>query len=461
MGSEAKEISSPRFFFAALLLHSRQATMRVRQCSLLLFALFLGLPLLAQTYAPKTIKLRGADDLDRAEVMRLIDLKPGVPVTKDQIEQVMQRLADSGLFTEMSYRVGPEALVFELTPAAGAQALTVQYSNFVWWQPGELEAFVEARVPDYHGRVPLTGPQTNQVKAALVALLAEKGVAGAQVAARLAPKEDTADRRSDPAGIGVLVLSITQPSVRVGTIQLPGTAPAVSAQMNNVVAHLASSEFDNVHTRRAIVENTLDTHRNGGFLDAAVDLPTISAPRSEAQGFVVDAVAAVHPGDLYHVSAIHFEGVPAGMESDLAKATGLKAGDAAGEMNLHIAEGLAARALENRGLLDASAKAEIQKDSGVHTVAYRFVMVPGPVYTFAGVDTSALPKGAQERFAADFHAQPGVVADAALRTEMFKAVRSAGAGPVGLNARRDRTRHTVSYAVVPKTTEVTANAASN
>jgi hypothetical protein len=33
----------------------------------------------------------------------------------------------------------------------------VRFANFVWWQPAELEKLVEARVPLFHGELPING----------------------------------------------------------------------------------------------------------------------------------------------------------------------------------------------------------------------------------------------------------------------------------------------------------------
>ena len=135
-----------------------------------LLALLSGLAVFAQTYQPKVIRLEGADALDRAEVLHLVNLPQGTSLSKQQIEAAMQRLADSGLFSDLSYTVGPDALTITVKPIAGAGALPVRYSNFVWWSPGELELLVEARVPLFHGKLPLTG----QLEAALASLLVEK-----------------------------------------------------------------------------------------------------------------------------------------------------------------------------------------------------------------------------------------------------------------------------------------------
>ena len=398
--------------------------------------LFCALAVSAQTYNPKTIRLQGANEMDQPEVMRLIGLKSGAPVTKDQIEAAMQRLADSGLFADLSYAVGPDALVFVLKPVEGAQALPVRYSNFVWWQAAELEPLVEARVPLFHGTLPLTGQLTDQVKAALVALLAEKGITDARVTAM-----------PSVMGTPAMSLTITQPTIMLGEIHISGIAPSASEQMGHVVAGLSSDEFDGDHTADSIRNNTLDTHRNAGFLDATVDPPVFSPPRKVPQGFAVDATATVRPGDRYHITAVSFSGVPPGMEGEVARAAGVNPGDAAGEMNVHIAEGLAARALENHGLLEASAKAEVSKDAAAHTVAYRFAVVPGPVYTFAGVDVSALPPDVQHRFLAAFHAKPGATADISLRTEIFHSLHATGVPATGfaISTKRDRATHSATF----------------
>ncbi len=422
--------------------------MRTRLLPTLLLVLCCAGPAFAQTYTPKTIQLKGADGVDRAEVMRLLDLKPGAPVTKEGIEAAMQRLADSGLFTDMSYRVGPEALIFELTPAEGAQALSVRYGNLVWWKSGELEPLVEARVPGFHGQVPLTGPLTEKVEAALVALLAEKGVADAKVTARLSTLGEGGHANASP--ISGIVLSVIRPKVLVGQVQLAGAAPELSGQLQTVTTRLSTQEFDSLDTASAIRVNVLEAHRNAGYLDAAMEPPMFSAPHKEMLGYVVDGSAAVQPGAAYHVSGISFEGVPAEMASEVAKASEIKAGDLAGEMSVRIAEGLAARVFENRGMLDASAKAELQKDASAHTVAYHFVLVAGPVYTLAGVDASALPSSIQSRFAKDFHTVPGAVADGTMREDMLRAIRVAGAASISINSRRDRAAHTVSYVIIPK-----------
>ena len=219
--------------------------------------------------------------------------------------------------------------------------------------------------------------------------------------------------------------------------------------MQTVVARISSRDFDSTATPSAIVGNTLDTHRNAGYLDATVDLPVFSPPRREAQRYMVDATAAVHPGSLYHVRSITFVGVDPQLIGEVTKADGIKTGDPAGELTLHIAEGLAARIYEQHGMLEAKAPAQVSKDSSAHTASYVFQVHPGPVYSFASLDLSALPSDLQKRIEAASHGHPGQVADANLRAELSHAIASGGvAKGITIQQKLNLATHTVEYKVL-------------
>ena len=159
----------------------------------------------------------------------------------------------------------------------------------------------------------------------------------------------------------------------------------------------------------------------------------------------------MHAGPLYRIAAINFIGVDPKLEPEVAKAAGIKVGDPAGQMTVRIAAGLTTRTLANRGNLEAKTTARVVKDAAAHTAAYTFTLVPGPVYTFAAVDTSALSTDAQSRFAAAFRAKPGVVADMALRADILHALGAAGVTrTAAAQARLDRSAHTVTYVITSK-----------
>jgi hypothetical protein len=113
--------------------------------------------LAAATYAPKGIVFTGADQYKPADLISITGLTPGKLVTSEEVDAAMQRLVDTGLFSDMRYTVNDQALTFMLTPVAGDQLLAARYKNFVWWSDEELTALVHARIPLFTGHVPVTG----------------------------------------------------------------------------------------------------------------------------------------------------------------------------------------------------------------------------------------------------------------------------------------------------------------
>lgn len=411
---------------------------------LLLFAVGLcTLPLFAQTYTPKTLRLQGADGMDQAEVMRLLELSPGQPVTRAEINAAMQRLGDSGLFTEVRYTVDANALVVIVKLAPGSQPLPVRFSNFVWWKPGELEPLVEARVPQFHGKLTLTGPLTDQVEAALAGLLEDKGISGAHVTARLsAPGPAGSASNTDAAAIA---LTVEQPQLTLGKIQVTGIAPGLGRLIEAALAHLTSDEFDTLITPGSIVASVTEMHRNAGYLDVSVKAPFFSEPYKQTVGYALDASVMVYPGALYRISVIRFDGIPSPLQLEVAKASGINVGDAAGARSLRLAQAATARVIEDHGWLEATANAVIQKDGSAHTVTYRITVVPGAMYTFAGVNIGALSPAQQALFLHAFHMKPGVVADLTLRSEMLRALEAAGASLTHVEGTRNVAKHTITY----------------
>lgn len=414
----------------------------------LVAAFLFASPLLAQTYHPKAIHVQGAETLDQKEVMRLVALPSGEPITKEDIDQALERLGASGFFTEIRYSVTPDALTIIVKTSPGAHALPVRFANFVWWKPGELEALVQARVPQFKGSLPLAGDLTDKVEAALTSLLAENGIQNAHVTARLSSYAKDPDTPSSE--IQTVTFALEQPQITLRNLDLNGVAPEAKSPMTFAIIRLKSDEFDLLLTSRAIVETTAEVHRNVGYLDATVKDPFFSEPVKQTVGYGVDASAVVYPGILYHVSAVTFAGVPPDMIDQLTSAVGIKPGDPAGALALRSGQGSAARFFINRGMLDGTASVAVARDTTAHTASYRFEVSPGPVYHFAALNISALTPVQQKVFLLRFAIKTGSVADQSVTAAITQSLLSAGLSGAVLLEKKNRANHTVTYTVQPQ-----------
>ena len=406
----------------------------MRPISRALSALFLlvSLATLAQTYTPKTIRIDAPPAVDTAEALRIAALPTNAPLTKQQIETALQRLADTGLFADVAYTVDSAALVIKLTPSATNQLQPAHFGNFVWWQPSELESLLEARVPGYHGQLPLAGTLTDKVIAALVALLHTKGV------------DATVDAHQSGEAADAVTLSITNPSILIGDLHLENSLPVLTPQIKKIQDRLHGQDFDLAETTNTVQASVNDIYRNAGYLAVNTSAPTVSAPHKDLLTYAVDLTSTITPGDLYHLNAITLHAAPPVSEADLLKAANLKPGDAASPAAERLARGEMQNLYAAQGYLTAKVLFTPHQDDAAHTVDYAYTFVPGDLYHFASIDTSALALDQQAAFARAFTVPPGAIADTKLSAAIGQALQSLHLGyKVGIAAIPDPATHTV------------------
>ena len=399
------------------------------------FVLLTSLTTLAQTYTPKTIRIDAPPTVDTAEALRIAALPANAPLTKQQIEAALQRILDTGLFADVAYTVNSSALVIKLTPSASSQLQPAHFSNFVWWQPAELESLLEAAVPAYHGQLPLAGTLTDQVKAALVSLLHTKGVdatvnATEPPTAREAPSATT--------------LPIVSPSILIGDVHLQNALPTLNPQLKKIQDRLHGQDFDLTETTKSLQESVNDIYSDAGYLAVHTSAPTYSAPHKDLLNYAVDLTSTITPGDIYHLATITLHAAPPIAEADLAKAANLHPGDIASPAAERLARAEMQNLYAEQGYLAAQALFTPHQDDAAHTVDYAYTFVPGDLYHFASIDTSALALDQQAAFARAFTIPPGAPADAKLSAAIQQALQSLHLGyKVGIAGIPDPATHTV------------------
>jgi outer membrane protein assembly factor BamA len=413
--------------------------MRLYSRALASLLLIIPFTALAQTYTPKTIRFDAPATVDTAEALRIAALPTGTPLTKQQIEAALQRLGDTGLFSDVGYTVNSTALVIKLVPSAGNQLQPVHFANFVWWQPAELESLLEAKVPAYHGKLPLAGTLTDQVRLALISLLQAKGV------------DATVDAHQNGLSGDSVTLSITSPAIVIGDVHLQNALATLQPELTKVQHRLHEQDFDIAETTKAVQDSVNDVYRNAGYLAVDTSAPTYSAPHKDMLSYAVDLSSTITPGDLYHVTAITIHAQPPVSEADLEKAANIHVGDSASPAAQRLARGEMQQAYADQGFYDAKVLFTLHADKQAHTVEYACNVVPGDVYHFTSIDASALALDQQAAFAHAFTIVPGPVADTHLRAAIQQALQSLHLGyPVNIAAVPDSSTHTVK--IVLKTT---------
>jgi outer membrane protein assembly factor BamA len=388
----------------------------------------------AQSYSPKEIRFEGANMYASADLLATAGLKSGGTVSVKDIEAAMQRLADTGLFSDTRYAVNSQALTLTLTPIDAKQVVAIRYANFMWWRPEELTPLVHARVPLFQGKVPLNGNLIDSVKQALVSLLAEKGIAA------------KVDSMSSTVGGAAIAITISDPQIKVGEVRLNGASPAESAELAKIRGVLSGDDFDEFATLRALVNETKQVYQDEGYLDIAVDSVAHAAPRADgASHFLVDLSATIHGDELFHVASAEIHGAAPVSTGDLQKLLQIKGGDPAAVYDLRSAELRLSHAYRRYGYLDADAHVDTAKDPVAHKVSYEITMVSGEQYHVAAVQPSGFRPDQQAEFEKSFHPAPNAVYDEAFMTQIVALQQRHAFGGVRIAPRivADRKQHTV------------------
>jgi hypothetical protein len=128
-------------------------------------------PALAQQYTIKKIIFNGTVPYSQAALVAASGLKPGDTIAKSDLAAASQRLVDTGALSDLSSSLDGEykavTVIFAIKPVDPARLLTAGFENFVWYQPNELAADLQKRVPLFNGTVPEAGNLQDAVSAAL------------------------------------------------------------------------------------------------------------------------------------------------------------------------------------------------------------------------------------------------------------------------------------------------------
>ena len=389
---------------------------------------------------PKSIHFESTDPtqhLDAGELLRITGLQEGVPLTKADIDAALQKLGDSGDFSNLTYTVNKTALTIRLTPAAGGQALPLRFTSFVWWQPEDLLGILEKRVPLFHGTLPLQGDQTGQIEDALLALLKEKGIPDARITAM-------PSFSAPGAPMDAVALSITSPEILVGQTHFDGVIPSIAEKLTAFNLQLADRNFDVRDVDTSIHDNVQQIFADAGYLDGTVDAPTLAAPRKDMGGYVVDVQVTLHPGNLYRVGSIAVHADPPATVPELRAVIPFKDGDPASSSDVRSALSALAIVYGDYGYLRAQAFANLEKNASNATVAYSFTFSPGAQFHLASVDASDLPTDLQQEFTTLWHGTPGALVDKNFQSNLRQTLEKLHTHyGVFVGARSDPVAHTV------------------
>lgn len=346
--------------------------------ALVLFAACLMLSPLARAQQPQQsikldkIEFKGLDRVKPDEALGKSGLTAGQTVSLDDVEAAANRLLESGLFTNLSYKIkgttDKALLSFEVVERKWTMPVT--FDNFVWFTDEELNAAVRRKLPAFDGTAPEAGGVTEQIRQALTELLSERKIEGTV----------QYDLSEDPLTKKVSHLySVKGPGLRVCKINYAGARAVSEEQLVTKSGGIFDNDYSRAYVGGFVESNLLPLYHERGYLRAAFSAPKV-VPEASPECKGVALALTVDEGSIYVWDKATWEGAEGLTAQELDVALGMKNREVANAVK--IAKGLAnvRKAYGRKGYIGARVRAESEFDDSGRSVTYHFRVTEGAQY---------------------------------------------------------------------------------
>ncbi len=219
------------------------------------------------------IEFKGLERVKEPEALEKSALAVGQTVSIDDVEAAANRLLESGLFTNLSYKIkgttDKALLTFEVVERKWT--MPVAFDNFVWFTDEELNAAVRRKLPAFDGTAPEAGGVTEQIKQALTELLSERKIEGA-VEYTLA--ENPASHKVEH------LFSVKGPGLHVCKITYAGARAVPAEQLVTKSGGIFDNDYSRAYVGGFVESNLLPLYHERGYLRASFSPPKVTPEAS-------------------------------------------------------------------------------------------------------------------------------------------------------------------------------------
>ncbi|HJT69719.1 MAG TPA: POTRA domain-containing protein [Terriglobales bacterium] len=351
------------------------------------------------TYKLISVHVKGLTHLPEDKVVAASGLKPGQLASETNFQQAAQKLGQTGLFTDLTYKYqyANGGCELELQATESEKLVPVMFDNLVWFSDSELLNLIHARVPLFDGKVPEAGNMADQVAEALTAILSEKKIAGEIVHFPFAPEDSP---------IQAYVYKISFHPVTVRNIEFPGAAPDEIPALQTAAKSLIGQDYLQSKMRVQERLNLLPVYQARGYLKAqfADAKPKVAQDGAET---LVDVSFPVSRGIQYKLKDLEFAGDKSIPVEDLRSQVHLKVGEPANAVQLNDDLDLIHKLYGTKGFLFARVSATPAIDDSDATVAYQLTVNEGEMYRMGELSIDGLPDDNAHKMVAQWQMKKG------------------------------------------------------
>lgn len=330
----------------------------------------------AKTIRLSNIEVSGLQRITKEQAIAASGLQIGQEIDIAMLDAAAQKLVNSGLFANISYRLRGTAdkaiVTFEVEEPKG-RGLPVVFDNFVWFTEGEIIDAVRRELPTFDGTALESSTVLGSITRALQQLLKERKIQG-QV--EYTPSADLS------GGNAKHVFSVKGANTKICAVRFPGTANVPESELVKQSKPLMGGEYSQEFVSAFAVANLIPVYRERGHLLAIFSQPTarlgMEGNESCKDGVVI--TLPVSEGIAYNWDKAEWSGNDSYTIQELEAALAMKAGELANGLKIDAGMRAVEKIYGRRGFLHARTKTEPTFDDVNKRVAYRVSINEGPQF---------------------------------------------------------------------------------
>ena len=334
------------------------------------------------------ITVTGSTRFQTPELVRSTGLTLGQGATEDTLKNAANRLASTGMFTEVSYSYtsNPQGMRVEFQVHDTAKLLPAHFDNFVWMSQPDLLKKLGEREPLFSGEIPAAGDMYQHLAEDTKAILTEMGVAATAVNAF----PEAPQTGGDIFGFVYRVEGVKLP---IRNVELPGVSPGLKTVLQKTANDaLLGQDYSRTRLSSAEALDLLPQYKTRGYLRA--DFGTATATLIDRNTGSVDVILPVAEGAIYRLANIGWSGNTVFSANEFGKIVKARPSEPLNQVELEENLGSISKIYGTNGYIDARLKPSYRFDDTANTVAVDVDVHEGDQYkmgrvTFEGLSPSA------------------------------------------------------------------------
>jgi outer membrane protein assembly factor BamA len=359
----------------------------------------------------REIHATGSTHYTEEQILALTGLKPGAPVTRDNVQAVANYLSQLGIFSRVSWttRDADTSLVFQVEDAT---VVPVWFDNFPWFSEKELLDSITLAVPLFNGLAPQDGSLLDDITQSLTLLLQTNKISGT-IEHTLVAKPASDDQ--------VMQFRVVGPTLTIGSLAYTDAVAQNSAKLADRKLDIVGKPFSRFAIEMFVAEQVRPVYLQSGHLQAkfAPPEPRFTGDPNQPLPSQVAVTIPIDPGPAYKLKEVTWNGNTIITTAPLAALVTTKPGDVVDGMALTAVWQRVQREYARRGYVDAKIDPQAEYFDADSTVAFHVQINEGPLYRMGKLVITGLSLDAERSLRANWKMAPNDVFDGAWVEDML------------------------------------------